>query len=320
MKSAAQVDPSILAEAADWLTLLADDDVSEAQRAECEQWRQRSPEHARAWARAQKLLTKLDTLPPAVATAVLNRSRRRKALPVLLLLLATVSIGWAALQVSGGLQWGADFRAGVGERSELQLEDRTEVILNTSTAVDVRYDKSQRLIVLRAGEIVVRTAPDANDLHRPFIVGTEHARMEALGTRFSVSKTDRHTCVAVFGGAVRVEVDAELQRAAPVLRPGERICVGAGATGTIEPADEIQTAWTRGMFVADRMRLADVVRELDRYRRGRLNVDPAVADLLVSGAFPVDDPERALHMLMSTYPVSIEARLGGYWLTLVPAR
>jgi transmembrane sensor len=42
-----------------------------------------------------------------------------------------------------------------------------------------------------------------------------------------------------------------------------------------------------------------------------------VAELRVSGAFPVAQPQRALSMLVSTYPVNAVTRLRGYWVTLV---
>jgi transmembrane sensor len=71
------------------------------------------------------------------------------------------------------------------------------------------------------------------------------------------------------------------------------------------------------MLLADKMRLADFVAELSRYRRGALYCDPAVAGLQVSGAFPIDDTERVLRMLVSTYPVDAVTRLHGYWVTLV---
>ncbi|MBA5827920.1 iron dicitrate transport regulator FecR, partial [Escherichia coli] len=76
---------------------------------------------------------------------------------------------------------------------------------------------------------------------------------------------------------------------------------------------------TGGMLVASRMRLADLVAELDRYRRGTLRCAAAVADLRVSGTFPLDDSARVLDTLKATLPIDV-AYLTRYWATVVPAR
>ena len=69
------------------------------------------------------------------------------------------------------------------------------------------------------------------------------------------------------------------------------------------------------MLVAAHMRLADFLAELGRYRRGQLNCDPKVADLLISGTYPVDDSERVLDLLAVSLPVRIK-RFTRYWVTV----
>ena len=58
--------------------------------------------------------------------------------------------------------------------------------------------------------------------------------------------------------------------------------------------------------------------ELSRYRRGVLRCDPAVAQLAVSGAFPLLDSNLALSMLQATYPLRIR-RVTDFWITLAAA-
>jgi transmembrane sensor len=69
------------------------------------------------------------------------------------------------------------------------------------------------------------------------------------------------------------------------------------------------------MLVAAHMRLADFLAELSRYRRGRLNCDPKVADLLISGSYPLNDSERILDMLEVSLPVKVQ-RFTRYWVTV----
>jgi len=314
----APIDPRILDQASDWLVQWHGGGMTDEARAAFQRWRQSDPEHDRAWARAELLMNKLGGLPPPLAMPSLDRparSGRRAAVARLAMLLATVPAGWAAWQVARHEGWTADHRTRAGERRDLRLADGTRLVLNTATAIDVRFDPRQRLIHLRAGEILVQTAPDTAPVRRPFLVGTGEGRMEALGTRFSVRQDDGSTAVAVLESAVRIEP----RHGAPaVLEAGRRASFTAAGLAAATPADEAAVAWTRGMLLADRMRLADFVAELARYRVGIVRCDPAIADIPVSGAFPVADTDRTLGMLAATYPVRVAARAGGYWITVVP--
>ena len=70
------------------------------------------------------------------------------------------------------------------------------------------------------------------------------------------------------------------------------------------------------MLLADHLRLQTLADELSRYRHGVVRVAPGVANLRVSGSFPVADTERTLDMIVATYPVDACARLNGLWITL----
>ena len=309
----------VLEEAAEWLMRLSENDLSANERAEWERWKVSSPERDRAWARAQLLQSKLGGLPPALAMSALDRPshpERRAALGKLALLLAVMPVGWGGWKLAQSQQWTADYRTHVGERRELVLADGSRITLNTDTAIDVRFDSQQRLVQLREGEILVQTAADAA---RPFLVSTRQGHMQALGTRFTVRELGSRTYLAVLEGAVKVVLAENRQGAPLVVNAGQRTDFSAQTFGGVEVAERNVGAWAQGMLMADKMRLADFVAELARYRRGVVRCDPAIADLLVSGAFPVGDTQRALNMLVGTYPVVVRGHLSGYWVTLSAA-
>ena len=316
------LDPKVLEEAAEWLMRLSERDLSDTERAEWECWRVSSPERGRAWSRAQMLQNKLGGLPRSLAMSALDRPsspERRAALGKLALLLAVVPAGWGSWKLAQSQQWSADYRTAVGERRELTLADGSHITLNTGTAIDVLFDTQQRLIQVREGEILVETAPDVSPLARPFLVSTREGRMQALGTRFSVRELQSRTHLAVLEGAVRIEL-ADARQAAPIIvNAGQRTDFSSRTVGPLNPTDRNVSAWTQGMLMADKMRLADFVAELARYRRGFVRCDPAIAELRVSGAFPISDTQRTLNMLVQTYPVLVTGHLSGYWLTLTPA-
>ncbi len=74
-------------------------------------------------------------------------------------------------------------------------------------------------------------------------------------------------------------------------------------------------AWTEGMIIASGMRLQDFLSELSRYRRGRLSCDPAIADLRVSGTYPLNDTDKILSALRKTLPIDVHF-LTRYWVTV----
>ena len=318
----ARIDPEALDEAAEWLMRISEGDLDESERAEWESWRVSSPERRLAWGRAQLLQSKLGGLPPALAMSALDRPsnpERRLALGKLAMILAVLPAGWGSWKLVESQQWSADYRTAVGQQRELILADGSQITLNTDSAIDVLFDANQRLINLREGEILVQTAPDITPLARPFLITTRQGRMQALGTRFTVRELQTHTRLAVLEGAVRVELPAGHGVAPLIVSAGQRTDFSSQAFGHLNPADRSASAWTQGMLMADNLRLADFIAELARYRRGFVRCDPAIADLRISGAFPISDTQRTLNMLVQTYPVIATGHLSGYWVTLSPA-
>ncbi|MFJ2995195.1 FecR domain-containing protein [Pandoraea sp. NPDC087047] len=313
------IDPAILDEAADWLVRLHGEAVTDAERQACARWRATSPAHALAWQRAEWLMNKLGSLPPSLAMPVLDRPRgtsRRAFVARVAAWLSLVPAGYGAWRVVDANQWTADHRTAAGEQRDIRLADGTQVTLGTASAFDVDFDTDERLIRLREGEIFVATAPDTAALHRPLRVGTAQGMLEALGTRFVVRQSSARTYVAVIQGAVRATPANGGANESRVVAAGQETWLDTRNVDPPSPADESATAWMRGLLLADRMPLAQFAKELERYRHGPVYCDPAVADLRVSGAFPIPDIDRTLVMLVSTYPVTVHRRLAGWWISL----
>lgn len=313
----ARVSPQALEQAAEWLVRLQDGATS-ADHAACEQWRSSDPQHALAWARAEKLMNKLGTLPPELALPVLNRkpdAARRTAITRIVALMLTVPVGWSAWRYAESQPWSGEIHTAVGEHRTLTLSDGTSVTLNTASAIDVQFSDSERLIVLRNGEVLVRSSPVHE--RRPLRVCTADGTMQALGTVFNVRRNECSTSLSVLEGAVRI-TPANAADAALTIAAGSQTRFNRRHIAPARAVDSAITAWTRGMLLADQMRLDELVAELSRYRHGVVRVDPALAALRVSGAFPIADSERTLDMLVSTYPVDAVQRLRGYWITLIP--
>lgn len=310
------IDAGIVREAAGWLAQLHSGEASEADHLAWQQWRHRSAEHERAWQRAETLLGTLGGIPAEVGLPTfrkLDNRSRRAALKALALLVTGVPAGWVAYRATPLRDIAADQRTAIGERREIVLADGSRISLNTDSAIDLHFDARERRVRLRRGEIFIATAVDPAPSYRPFVVETAQGRIRALGTRFVVRQFDDHSQVGVSEGAV--EIRPNRSAAALVVNAGQQVEFGAGSIEAPRAADPLAAAWTRGLLVADNQRLADFVAELSRHRPGILRCDPEVADLRISGAFQLAEPDRTLELLQQTFPVRAEAR-SRWWVTL----
>ncbi len=313
MSVSASIDKRIAREAAQWLMRLGTDDVCAADIEACERWRAADSEHERAWQRAQQMCARLGLVPSRIGMATLARPgpARRDVLKALGVLIAAAPAGWFAVQVTPWREWTADARTATGERRPIALPDGSALHLNTASAVDLRFDAQQRLLILRGGEILIDTASDP----RPFRVRTAHGLLRALGTRFTVREEGGYSRVAVFEGAVEIRprTGADVQ----VLHMGEQSRFSSDATAPVTAIDTGAADWSRGLLYADRLPLKDFLAELSRHRPGLLRCDPAVARLPVSGIYQLDDTDAVLRALPELLPVQVRRRTD-YWVVVEP--
>lgn len=311
------VDARLLDEAAHWLARSHSSSFSAAEQQELARWRSRSPAHEQVWLCAEQLQERLGSLPPALGMAVLNRprrrSKRRQALRHAALLLATPALGWLGWRHLPWQSWSADYRTARGESRSITLADSSRVLLNTDSAISVRFDTQARRVRQHAGEILVETAHTPAYAARAFVVETEEGRMQALGTRFIVRRQQGRTRLAVLEGAVRVT--PARSGSSVIVQAGQQLAFDARTAATPSPLAAAPDAWTHGMLYAERMRLQDFLAEVGRYREGLLLCDPQVAELRVSGAFQLRDTDRILELLAQTLPVNVRSRTR-YWVTV----
>lgn len=299
-----------LRDAAHWHARLGAAPDCLSTRQQWQLWHQQNALHQWAWQRLENLQAELQGLPGPLARRAMGGSvqaTRRTLLKGLVLGLGVSGLAWTGYRQSP--IWLADQRTATGERRSLTLQDGTRLTLNTASAVDIRFDAQQRLIILRAGEILVETAKDS----RPFKVLSAHGEMRALGTRFSVRQFDDHTELDVLEHAIAV-------RNAP---NGEEVQVDAGMQLAFnddplpapQPADPSRSAWSHGRLVIDDWRLDRTLAELQRYRPGVITCADDIAGLRLSGTYPLDDTDRALAAIAQALPVRIETRTR-YWVSI----
>jgi transmembrane sensor len=178
------------------------------------------------------------------------------------------------------LRDGSSARLDRGTRLAVADGGKGNIIIETGAAYfDVRHDPD-RVFIVQAGDYVIRD----------------------IGTRFAVTRRGKQMSVAVEQGVVDV---AWRGSAAKMLKAGQKMdAPGDGQeaeVGSIEPS--AVASWKDGRLIYDNMPLSLVAADISRYTSSPISVDPAAADLKVSGILLIEDGSHLVDQIMALLPV-----------------
>ena len=224
------------------------------------------------------------------------------------------------------------FLTRVGEQLTISLADGSIVRLNAQSKLRVRFRPGRRNVQLLSGEAFFQVAKDPM---RPFIVSTEGAEVEAVGTSFNVDLRDDRTTVTVVEGRVGLAVATDDRATEPApygsgpsRELGAKSSAGRHYGRTFLEAQEQATvtndgrlldvktvkagdilAWTEQRLVFKGETLEQVVAEFNRYNVAQLEVrDPALAQIRISGVFAANDPDSLVTYLERSEKVTVSAQ------------
>lgn len=300
--------------ASGWYARLCSGSSDASEQQAWQRWHDADELHRQAWQQIEKLREQLGLLPGPVAASTLrgvDRDRRR-LLGSLALVGLAAPLGWFAWRSDNRRYWLADYRSGVGERRQWQLNDGSQLMLGTASAAQWQVDGQRRLLRLISGEAMI-TSPEAV---QPLLVETRHGLVRCQGARFCVRSDEKDSQVAVLEQRVEVAPLHDLQTMQPLVA-GQQLRFDAEQLGMQRANDAATAAWIQGSLIALDQPLGEVIAELARYRHGVLRLDPALAGLKVSGSFPLTDTDRALTALEHSFALRV-VRRSDYWVTLVP--
>ncbi|QDG94496.1 FecR family protein (plasmid) [Rhizobium sp. NIBRBAC000502774] len=189
----------------------------------------------------------------------------------------------------------ADYVTARGERRTIALKDGSTILMDADSALDVDIGASERRVRLLRGTAFFTV--QRSDV--PFVVKAGDGEARVLGTTFDVAMQDDGVSVTLESGSLQVTGATTSQRV--VLTPGEGIAYRTSGMGRPEKVDiEERIAWHEGRFVFNNARLGDVLKQIERYRPGRIVVlSDTLAARRVSGSFSIDNPQAALASVQS---------------------
>ena len=256
-------------EARAWLLTLTSGRATEADAQAFRDWLRADGRHATAFAQQKQMWNGMG---PAVADVVAENARRPARAPLLTGRRAflggavAASAAYLAFKPPLGL-WpavdtlGADYRTAAGEQRRVALGDALDVDMNTRTRINLGHDASAPVIELVDGEAEIRSgAAEA-------VVVAGKGRITARGATFNLRYIDGQARLCCLSGALRL---VHAQGVFDVAANRELRYDDTRVMPPVQVDPAVVTAWRQGWLVFNQQPLAQVVDELNRYRRGRL--------------------------------------------------
>ncbi len=255
-------------EAMDWYFQAMPHNATAEVRAAAEQWKNQSPAHAAAYAKAAYLCQLIatqeefrDTNPPFLE----KPSTRRAALTIGVGAIAAYAVVRPPLQLWPSLaELTADYRSGVGQRQAVAVAQGVSVELNTDTSLLRRTDGAQSGIQLVSGEIAVTARrPPA----QPFTIFADSGQVRLHQAVCDIRRAVDGIRVLCLDGEIEVQAAGQQQS----LAPRQQLVYTSAMLGKPSLADPVlTTSWREGRLVFRDAPFRAIVAEVNRYRSGRI--------------------------------------------------
>jgi transmembrane sensor len=316
-------------EAYGWVVRFVSGEAGPAEIKALKEWSARSPAHAEAFDRASKVWKALDParrkLLAETGPDVGIDAGRRPAIPhqprlgrrAILGGAMAASVAAATVLVARpplGLwpSWSelaADYRTGTGEQRQITLGNSVFVDMNTQTSIALRTSgENAGRIELIGGEAMVSAAKTVS----PFTVIAADGRIVASRARFNVRYDGQSVCVSCLEGDVQVERLARVLQ----LSAGRQAIYSAHGIGdpvAIDPM--VVTAWTDGVVIFEATPIADVIAEVNRYRREKIILtNAALGHQRLNARFRIENIGRVVNQIEQVFGARARTLPGGITL------
>jgi transmembrane sensor len=338
--------PDLTSEACAWLAQLETGALSTEDLAAFREWIKRSPRHHTEITRLARLSHEINVLAdmagplrdaagrraPVLRRRAAGRSLGgRRAWPAAIAATLAVAIAAALLLITPSPRESAEpylIATAIGETQDVALTDGSHVKVNTASQIEVDFDRGRRRVRLLKGEAFFEVAHDPD---RPFAVYAGDKLVTAVGTAFAVRWTDNDLVVTVSEGRVVFSAAAESgasksaafrqatgpepaqARPAPttLLQAGQRLAMSDAASG--EAVENIsqrelsrELAWRSGLLDFENAPLGEVVQEMQRYTRLKIDItEDGLGDLKFGGVFRAGETEAFFDALELSFGVEV---------------
>ncbi|NIK88954.1 transmembrane sensor [Rhizomicrobium palustre] len=294
----------IVRQSLDWLVRLTSGRVTAAEAQAFMTWRAQSAVHATAFREALELRQKLQTAAGEFvrddAQNVVHVGFGRPAgMSRRALLGGAIAASAVGLLVAGmqtellptAAELTADYRTATGQQQNVAFAHGLLFELNTQTSMSVR---NPRAVEVLSGEAAFDAKLPRQD---QFSVAALDGKILASDASFNVRNTDGAVCVTCVRGHLTVSRGAQFAE----LSAGQQVQYTERDWSETRKANvELATAWRSGVVMFHDLALSKVVREVNRYRPGKILVaGSGVGRRRLSGLIQIKRPEAILAQLQS---------------------
>jgi transmembrane sensor len=284
-------------------------------------WKSSNAEHQAAYGEVEYLYEvsaalRADPLIAAATRRALRRTDRNRMLRWLVRSAVAACIAVAGIYIP--LHWAqmthsnppvaTQYATHRGQQLAVSLPDGSSLLLDSDSAVEVRFDARGRSTRLLGGQDEFKIIHDAS---RPFTVDVGIGTIRDVGTEFTARRDQDQVTVTVEQGAVDVtsamRYGAQLRSAQ--LAPGDQLQFdGKGTLWTTRQVDlKAVTGWKVGELTFEDAPLAQIVEEMNRYTYAQVRLgDPRLSALRVSGVFHTGDQQSFLLALESGWRIRLQ--------------
>lgn len=318
-----------LEQAVEWFLRMRSDSARIEDLSGLQSWLESDPQNAVAYRKVSASWNAVGAH-AAAAKALVGRRGAAKRWAFAACIAAALTIGlWLAAARRSQV-----YSTGFGERHTVTLQDGSVVALDARSRIRVRYTKRERRVDLEQGQARFTVAKNPS---RPFRVHALDQTVVAIGTQFNVDLVSGGVFVTLIEGRVAVSgitsppaLSARTEKSTPPggavpgaararsagpagkgiveLTAGEGLRISkAGRATLVSNADpDHASAWQYGRIYFDNEPLASAAARLNRYARRRIQVDPSIANLRVSGIFDTDDVDSFVVAVTEYFPIRID--------------
>lgn len=210
----------------------------------------------------------------------------------------------------------ASYRTALGEQKTIALPDGTNVILNTGSLAEVEYDAKERIVTLHKGEAFFDVAPDRK---KPFSVKTDKGAVTAVGTAFSVRIENAKIDVLVQEGRVAL-IPAKSKTEQGPLDLGQIAPMEVSAGQSVQFAQKVESInvvekaamdkhldWRDGMLSFKGDTLEEVTKELARYSDIKIEItNPELREKKIVAYYQVGEMDTMFQALNLMAGIDVE--------------
>ncbi len=197
------------------------------------------------------------------------------------------------------------------------LPDHSEVTLDAYAALTYRLTGDHTREVWLDGKAffnVKKWKPADDTTYASFVIHTDHADVQVLGTSFNLTEGPQKTQLVLYTGKVKL---LSHNQKVVYVQPGEFVEVEDDFSSVVKKSVDtrLYTSWIENKVVFDQTPLSDIVQWIeDTYDKKVVLSDPALASVTFSATIPDVRLDELLKALALSYQVEISTKGDDIWI------